>query len=203
MNPYDVLGVPGDAEADAIKSAHRKAAKQHHPDAGGKREEFEKVQTAYLVLSDPDRRAKYDKTGEVEDEALDPMAVLVHHVVNAFDLACQQHAQDLECVDLIAATRSVMENIQADMCKQLANIEKERAKLVKLERRLKHKGSGSDLLGNALRQRIDGCDMLHKQGSADIAQYGAAIAYLDEYGFNFDQRPVHPGGMVWHVNLSP
>jgi curved DNA-binding protein CbpA len=198
VNPYDVLDVPTDADPEQIKRAHRKAVKRSHPDAGGDREQFEKAIHAYLVLSDPVRRAKYDKTGEVDEEVPDPMAVLIHHVINAFDLACQACAEgEWEYNDRIAATRKIMKNIQADMCKQLANIETERAKLVKLERRLRFKGDGPDLLGNALRQRIDGCDTLHTQGAKDIAEYGAAIVYLDNYGFDFEAKPQPQGGAVW------
>ena len=64
---YEVLGAPRDAEADAVKKAYRKAALQFHPDrnqgnpeASGK---FKEVAEAYQVLSDPEKRAMYDRYG--------------------------------------------------------------------------------------------------------------------------------------------
>jgi len=60
---YDTLGVPKTASADEIKKAYRKLARQHHPDQGGDETRFKEVQTAYDVLSDPEKRAAYDRFG--------------------------------------------------------------------------------------------------------------------------------------------
>lgn len=61
---YDVLGVAPDATADEIKRAYRKRARESHPDTGGDEEEFKRVTHAHQVLSDPDRRARYDRFGD-------------------------------------------------------------------------------------------------------------------------------------------
>jgi DnaJ-class molecular chaperone len=67
---YAVLGVARDASADDIKKAYRKLALQWHPDRHGedKRDEaeakFKRIAEAYEVLSDPDKRGKYDRFGE-------------------------------------------------------------------------------------------------------------------------------------------
>ena len=60
---YDVLGVARDADSDEIKRAYRAAAKKFHPDAEGNSYFFRLIQQAYETLSDPDRRAAYDRTG--------------------------------------------------------------------------------------------------------------------------------------------
>jgi molecular chaperone DnaJ len=67
QNLYDTLGVAKNASADEIKKAYRKLARQYHPDRnpGDKsaEERFKEVQTAYDVLSDPDKRKQYDTFG--------------------------------------------------------------------------------------------------------------------------------------------
>lgn len=63
---YTILGVARDASADEIKRAYRKLAQQHHPDKGGNPEEFKAVSEAYSVLSDPDKRARYDQFGTAD-----------------------------------------------------------------------------------------------------------------------------------------
>ncbi|MDW8308613.1 MAG: molecular chaperone DnaJ [Verrucomicrobiales bacterium] len=72
---YEVLGVPRDADAEAIKKAYRKLALQYHPDRnpGDKtaEEKFKELAEAYEVLSDPQKRAAYDEYGHA---AFDPRA---------------------------------------------------------------------------------------------------------------------------------
>ncbi|TPW28483.1 J domain-containing protein [Martelella alba] len=69
-NPYDVLGVARDASEADIKKAYRKLAKTLHPDLNPgdkkKAEEFSKVTAAYDLLSDPDKRRRYD-AGEIDE----------------------------------------------------------------------------------------------------------------------------------------
>lgn len=69
---YEVLGVDRNADADTIKKAYRKLAKKYHPDMnpGDKEAEakFKEASEAYAVLSDPDKRAKYDQFGHAAFE---------------------------------------------------------------------------------------------------------------------------------------
>jgi molecular chaperone DnaJ len=63
---YEVLGVPKEASEKEIKTAYRKLAMLHHPDrsdAPGAEEMFKELSEAYAVLSDPDKRQKYDQFG--------------------------------------------------------------------------------------------------------------------------------------------
>jgi curved DNA-binding protein len=66
---YEVLGVPRSAPAAEIKRAYRQLARKHHPDLqpvaerAKAAERFKEINEAYEVLSDPDKRAKYDALG--------------------------------------------------------------------------------------------------------------------------------------------
>ena len=64
-DPYDTLGVPRNASADAIKKAYRKLAREHHPDSSPNNpkaeDRFKDLSTAYDILSDSKKRASYDR----------------------------------------------------------------------------------------------------------------------------------------------
>lgn len=68
-DPYEVLGVKKEASEDEIRAAYRKLAKKHHPDLnpGNKEAEtrFKEIAAAYDLLSDKDKRARYDR-GEID-----------------------------------------------------------------------------------------------------------------------------------------
>tara|TARA_X000000950_G_scaffold286749_1_gene396655 strand:+ start:11768 stop:12859 length:1092 start_codon:yes stop_codon:yes gene_type:complete len=60
---YTRLGIDKNADIDEIKKAFRKKAIKHHPDKGGKEDDFKKIKEAYEILGDKDKRAKYDLYG--------------------------------------------------------------------------------------------------------------------------------------------
>lgn len=67
-NYYELLGVARDATDKDIRQAYRKLARQYHPDVNpgdpGSEEKFKQINEAHGVLSDPDKRRKYDKYGD-------------------------------------------------------------------------------------------------------------------------------------------
>ena len=66
-DPYEVLGVDRGATPEEIKSAFRKRAAQHHPDKNpddsGAQQRFKELNAAYQILSDPQKRAAFDRFG--------------------------------------------------------------------------------------------------------------------------------------------
>ena len=61
-NLYEELGLKKNATKSEIKASYRSLVKQHHPDAGGKKERFLAIQNAWETLNDPIKKAQYDRS---------------------------------------------------------------------------------------------------------------------------------------------
>ena len=89
MSLYNDLGVPKSATLEEIRMAYRKKAQKAHPDKGGSESEFRQLQQAYDILSDPERKARYDQTGEthqgptLESQALSYVAALLPKILDS------------------------------------------------------------------------------------------------------------------------
>ncbi len=74
---YETLGVSREATADELRKAYRQAALKHHPDRNPDNpaavESFKEVTEAYQVLSDDDKRARYDRFGHAGVEGMPDM----------------------------------------------------------------------------------------------------------------------------------
>ncbi len=112
---YTTLEIATAATPEQVKRAYRKQARRHHPDRGGSAERFQAVQLAYEILSDPERRARYDATG---DTSLPRMAERTRPLQLLFALM----GQVLQ--DLLSGAQSR----QSDLCSALTH------KLVAFER---------------------------------------------------------------------
>ncbi|GGE51031.1 molecular chaperone DnaJ [Marinicauda pacifica] len=77
QDPYAILGVPRTASADEIRRAYRKLAKELHPDARpddkASEERFKQVTQAFKLLSDPEKRAQFDR-GEIDADGRESAA---------------------------------------------------------------------------------------------------------------------------------
>ncbi len=86
MNHYQTLGVLPSASAQEIKAAHRKLARQHHPDAGGDATLFQAIQAAADVLGDPEKRQNYDQA--LRNQPVESLSQAAAEVVGEYIRSC-------------------------------------------------------------------------------------------------------------------
>jgi DnaJ homolog subfamily A member 2 len=82
---YDLLELPMGASLDDIKKSYRKLAIKYHPDKGGDPEKFKEISNAYQILSDEEKRRRYDQMGddgfqdmEMGGGGMDPSSLFEH-----------------------------------------------------------------------------------------------------------------------------
>lgn len=112
MNYYAVLGLKPDATNREIKSAYRRLAKEHHPDAGGDVEKFKTITEAYNALTD-----KNLKTAKKQNRNFDEM---FNDLNNTFHTSRQQENRFRKNKDLIIEIELDLEEILTDVEKTVS-----------------------------------------------------------------------------------
>jgi curved DNA-binding protein CbpA len=117
LDPYAELGVERNASEEEVKAAFKARAKKAHPDLGGSTDAFYRAKTAMVVLTDPDRRARFDATGAVEDEKPDNVRAAALQII-------QKHMADI--VTAFMTAKTPQESAAADPRKMNVPVEIER-----------------------------------------------------------------------------
>lgn len=190
MSLYDDLGIPADADAETIKRAHRAAAKRLHPDNSdtGDSEAFQRVQTAFMILHDPDRRARYDKTGQTDAPTDNKAAKIASMIVEAFNAAIMNSGGMFENTDLIEATKKILDGRARAALSEKTKFTAEIEILANLIKRLKFKGKGGDPISHFLNERREAMERGVAAYDDDIEMLGQAAAKCADYDFEFEAR---------------
>lgn len=193
-NLYETLGVPKDATPDEIKAAHRRAAKKAHPDGGGSAEAFHAVQRALVVLSNPEKRAHYDRFGHApQDEPQDLMAAQARSAVaNKMAGLIQDPNINPATFDMVEAIRELLNADASMMSDQIAAIREGQERLRQFLKRLKRKAGakGEDRLGQLLEGQINNGDLMVKQHERNLQTLAMAKEMVAEYLYEIDPPPV-------------
>lgn len=179
---YDELGVDKDADAGAIERAYRRRAQRAHPDKGGSPEKFHAVQHAYDVLSDEEKRKRYDETGESQEppQAQQAVSVISNMVIQFVDAA------DLDHDDMVEAMKRT---VAGQMQRSAGEISRLREKIKKRERalrRIRHRGQGMNILASALKADLKGIERAIKSMERDITLGELVLKMLNDYGYEVE-----------------
>lgn len=129
MNYYEILGVPKNADAAAIKKAYRRKSKECHPDRkGGDSTAMVWVNKAYETLSNPEKREYYDACGT--DKPLTSLEQLARSIL----FECALHAA-LNAPDGVGFISAIRQTIDAKNTAALREKSKQETQLQKLQRR--------------------------------------------------------------------
>lgn len=134
---YDILGIKENATQREIKDAYKKRAKETHPDReGGDEEAFKEINEAYEVLSDEERRAVYDQTGDTEKQ--DDYQRIIEFLLDSI-LPTIMLAKDVTKVDVIGAIHQYIDQSYSDALEDELNQNRKIKRIQQFSKRLKLK----------------------------------------------------------------
>lgn len=122
---YEELDISPISNKEQIKRAYKKKVKKVHPDRGGDPEEFKRVVTAYMILSDNESRYKYDSQGE-EEKPSDRKPIDVQKqaesflVKTIFDIV-DRHGENLPNKNMQKLLIGVFDNLEKEILSRLSN----------------------------------------------------------------------------------
>ena len=187
---YRVLGVRRGASSEDIRRAYRRRAKVSHPDSGGSAGAFGELATAHAVLSDPDRRQRYDDTGQIElprPNTLDACAIEVIAQKLGLIIHAEQDLMALDIGSLIdGAIREDMAQRQSNIASQTHAIER----AARLRARIKRKANDKDnMLAKVLDWHEASIRDQIKKNEAAVASMQRALEILVDYSFADELSP--------------
>lgn len=188
FDPYSELGVDPAADAATIKAAYRRAAKARHPDAGGTAEAFNKAARAWVILSDPETRARWDagdKTEPGQKPSVDAMATQL--ITQLLEQVLRQ--DDEPAGDLIKALTDHLETEVARVEGIKGGIEKARKrgeKLLGRARRKKNAKAGEDVVSRAIRWHMGQMEGGLKAAEEQLTVLRRAQTILREHELKLD-----------------
>lgn len=183
FNPYEVLGVAKNATPKQIKRAYKKQAKKTHPDAGGSKEEFLKVNQSFLVLIDEDKRHQYDETGTIEedDPKVDEATEIIVNLVNQL-----LEKDEFFYVDAVAIIKESINNGIKQINDEIKSTKRKLDKVIRAADRFKFSGKGTDVIGLALKSRIRSLESSIRQHEGRIQSAKKAHSIISNYKFMSD-----------------
>lgn len=174
MSHYDTLGVPRDATQDEIKQAYRRRASGAHPDKGGSTDDMQAINRAHEVLSDPERRAEYDRTGS--DAEVAPM----EEVARGMLLDLFRKLLDGDCNDILGEAKTLILLHRGRQHTEIVRAHHKRSRLVKRSKKVRVK-KGENLVQMLIDQQIKHIDETIPEMERSLGLYDLCTTMLTNY----------------------
>lgn len=206
LDPYKELGVDRNATSAEIHEAFRRRAKETHPDKWqGDAERFIQAHRAMSILRDPKARRTFDETGEaevpgpdnVEGNGLQMIVKYAMAITNEFLQAGMPAPLDPRRGNFLdkvrARCRKQIDESQAGLKVGLESVEF----LRDLQRRIKRKAKGVDIIGRHLDVHIRQAEEQIKLVRQNIESNESALRILDGYTFEEMEEQLMISTMLW------
>ena len=204
VDPYKELGVSRDATDAEIRSAFKQRAKETHPDKGGSPADFSKANSAKLILLNPKKRAKFDATGDLDDEPDNELSKILNFATGAIDAVLSECASKRirpKDVDIISAGVKCLENALGKVRDEIRTAKANADECRKIAKRFKSKAGKMNRLMAVFESRAADFSRRAVACADDEDKYTKAIELLRDHEFEFD-KPEPQSRFVMTLNID-
>lgn len=183
-NHYETLGVDRTDSPEQIKAAYRKLASKHHPDReGGDTATFQRIQKAYDVLSDPEKRAKYDAHGDEPSEG-----EMLDRIINEVLMQILDSGRcDTKHHNIVDSLRNHFHHAQNNITSQVRQLRQNSRNYRRVHKRMK---ANNPIIFESLRQkRLQNIHVIRDL----LQQHRTGVKILErlqDYSYQYDQYSV-------------
>lgn len=177
---YQLLELSEDATPEQVEKAYKRAASKHHPDKNigneaEASERFKEIKEAYECLSDPERRAVYDETGDTSVKTGNPAEDLFFHLLNEVAEHVESSAEMLEKIRGVLG--EMIEECQERKMQTDARVLVYQGMTVSL----KFRGKGANLIEGVLINKIKKLQLERDELEQATAAAKGAFDFLKDY----------------------
>lgn len=190
MTLYQELELQSTCSQEDIKRQYRTLAHQHHPDRGGDAERFKRISIAYEVLSDPVRRAEYDRTGQfdqnhsIRNSAIERLSNMINHYVPDLNA-------DVE--DLIVKMRMDIHQAMTQIASHMENNRRQINNARRAHKKIWVKHNGENFLKGFVENLIE----RREKELANLEQQRSTMTLMLEILEDY-----HYGDHEWHLMIG-
>lgn len=181
---YATLGVRRNASIATVRAAYRTLAKTAHPDAGGSEAAFAELKRAHDILSDPERRKRYDETGEIQEPQLDNEMAEVYQIIAQLLGAVLGSKSDPTAADLVRAMKDQIGEHMRNAQQQIAGLDAQASRADELAKRFRVKDGSVNHIVSILASQAAQMRQGIKNIEHAIETHRKAIKVLDGYAFD-------------------
>lgn len=180
---YDYFEINKNASNAEIKKAYRKKSKKTHPDHGGSDEEFNKTNMYYMILINPLRREKYDKTGRVDEEKGEDIIEIIRKSFESVFAGIKDYTRE----NLIEGIKQFLNNELEGQHKIVENINSSNKNMKDMIKRIKCK-KGENVIARFVESKIENNKIVLRITEERIKARKEALKYLSQYSYRVEDN---------------
>lgn len=179
---YAILGIHETASTFEIKIAYKQLCKEHHPDVGGDPERFIQINNAYKILSDPERRERYDTTGSTSQVNPIHNIIVQFYKTRVVPMITNMNKVD---IDLISIIKNELDVIREEGNRIERRLKSSNEKLKNCLSRLSVKDEGENTLYDLLNDQVKQNDDQIKEVQEELTNLDSIEKDIERYHYEF------------------